>query len=892
MLDAPAPRAEPPALRIGGGNAHPPLQPDAAAIGAFVGALFRYAEPGTFASLRAFRDADDGVFRIAAHRIGKGLADLAEAATREAARSASAPFPVVFCPPVATFASPDKATEAALADGLALSVECDATPGAARARLEALLGPATVVVASGGEWTNPSTGEVEPKAHLHWRLTEPTREPADHARLKEARSLATALVGGDASNKPAVHPIRWPGSWHRKGAPKLARIIDLHEDAEIELSDALETLREAAGAAGIGTIPAGAPGISRAASFSARVTGPGEARSTAELVRAVLAAEDYHGPLAALAMRLLSGGTPDGQAVALLRGIMLAVPVAERDMKGGTAEPGRWQSRFDDIPRAVSTARAKVGAGSGTGVTVPGGTWPAPLDFLADGELSAAPELRLEHLPDALAPFVFDTAGRMGVDPAAVALAALVSLAAIINEGWRIQPKRNDTDWTEQARLWGAIVGPPSILKSPVIRAATRPLDRIETEARTRHAEAMRAWRLETAALKADKVPPTAWPPQPRCERWIAEGTTVEALSEILRDDDEARFRTPAGKLLVRQDELSEWVAGLDQYKAGGRGGADRGAYLRIYNGGGFTVDRIGRGSFALPNWSACILGGIQPEPIQRIASQSADDGLLQRFLFIVPASQREGEDRAPDEAAGRGYDALFRALHVLHPPRFLSGETKPVRLAEGAHAHREAVNTMTRAAASWPDTSARLQAALGKWPGTFARLLLTFHLVEHAAANARGETPPLVDIVSEDTARRVAGLMRDVLLPHLLRAEGMLYQSAQTSHAAWIAGYILASATARDTGRITARDIQRAYKPLRAPERRRELTAVMDSLEIVGWVRAELPDNIARPIMAWAVNPALHTTFAERAAAERRRRDAARESTAGLIRGRTERPA
>jgi len=105
------------------------------------------------------------------------------------------------------------------AEGLALSVECDATPAAARTRLEAILGPATVVIASGGEWTDPATGEVEDKLHLHWHLTEPTQTPEDNAVLNEARRLATALVGSGATNVPLVHPIRWPRSGHREQHP-------------------------------------------------------------------------------------------------------------------------------------------------------------------------------------------------------------------------------------------------------------------------------------------------------------------------------------------------------------------------------------------------------------------------------------------------------------------------------------------------------------------------------------------------------------------------------------------------------------------------------------------------------------------------------------------------
>ena len=113
---------------------------------------------------------------------------------------------------------------------------------------------------------------------------------------------------------------------------------------------------------------------------------------------------------------------------------------------------------------------------------------------------------------------------------------------------------------------------------------------------------------------------------------------------------------------------MAEWIAGFDRYRAGGRGGADRGAFLRLYNGGRYTIDRVSRGSFAVSNWSAGVLGGIQPEPIQRIAREAADDGLLERFIYSVPTGQDEGEDRAPNKEALSRYAALFPVLATLHP--------------------------------------------------------------------------------------------------------------------------------------------------------------------------------------------------------------------------------
>lgn len=168
----------------------------------------------------------------------------------------------------------------------------------------------------------------------------------------------------------------------------------------------------------------------------------------------------------------------------------------------------------------------------------------------------------------------------------------------------------------------------------------------------------------------------------------------MEALTEVLRDDDDAHQRPPAGKVLSRQDEMSEFVANFDRYRAGVSGGGDRGAYLRSYNGGRHIVDRIGRGSFAVPNWSICLIGGIQPGPIQKIAKRAAEDGLLQRPFYCVPGPQVPGVDRKPSADARRRYQNLFPALAALHPPRTLDGEHAQVVVFHGdAHQHRELVD-------------------------------------------------------------------------------------------------------------------------------------------------------------------------------------------------------
>jgi hypothetical protein len=327
------------------------LQANPEDLGAFVDALFRYADAGTYVSWRAFRDdtKDAPPVFIESTLIDSDntLDGIFHAACHWARQAAQHPEKTVFCPPIVTLHSAKRAREADLANGLALSVECDTRPAEARATLERLLGPATVVVASGGVWLDGATETAHEKLHLHWRLAEPTSDLESHQQLKHARTIATALVGGDATNVPAVHPIRWPGSWHRKGAPRLCRIVELQRERELLLQDAVQLLEDAAAALPRSTARSG---------LTAEWTGEG-VQSTSSLIQQLLTGDAMHAPLVALAYRYLKSGMSDAQAVLTLRGFMEAVPLPLRDRP---EQPARWEGHYKDIPRTVRTAREKI----------------------------------------------------------------------------------------------------------------------------------------------------------------------------------------------------------------------------------------------------------------------------------------------------------------------------------------------------------------------------------------------------------------------------------------------------------------------------------------------------------------------------------------------------
>ena len=216
--------------------------PDKGDLTAYFDALFRYASDGVYVAHRAYTEGQPSqCINRSVTCIGAG--DLITDAMAAATIAANYHAPAVYCPPLAGFRAESNAAESALVEAYTITVDCDQYPSEARRLLESCIGPATVVVTTGGLWTDSESGEVQEKLHLHWRLIE-YATGADLERLKAARKLATQKVGGDASGVSLAHCFRAPGSWHRKGYPKLAKIVTINQGAEIELGDALESLEE------------------------------------------------------------------------------------------------------------------------------------------------------------------------------------------------------------------------------------------------------------------------------------------------------------------------------------------------------------------------------------------------------------------------------------------------------------------------------------------------------------------------------------------------------------------------------------------------------------------------------------------------------------------------
>ena len=217
------------------------LQPDRAQLDRYFAILFKNADPEGYLSLRIFGGSDNRLLREEAVQVGAAdRGDRIETMARVAAGlEVVAP---ALAPPGCTFSNPHRARVIDLKEGVAIVVECDERPRASLAVLRAVLGRPTMVVESGGRWTDPETGNEEPKLHCFWRLAVPTRTDEEHQDLRTARRFVCDLVAADASAVSIVHPLRAAGSLHKKATPRLAWIVE-ENDVDLHLGDVLARLR-------------------------------------------------------------------------------------------------------------------------------------------------------------------------------------------------------------------------------------------------------------------------------------------------------------------------------------------------------------------------------------------------------------------------------------------------------------------------------------------------------------------------------------------------------------------------------------------------------------------------------------------------------------------------
>lgn len=500
--------------------------------------------------------------------------------------------------------------------------------------------------------------------------------------------------------------------------------------------------------------------------------------------------------------------------------------------------------------------RDESGPWCDTGET-PEAEWPEPATLPG---LPEVPAFEPGLLPAAFRPWLMDVAERIQCPPDFPAVGALVALAAVVGRQVAIRPKRRD-DWTVVPNLWGAAVGRPGVLKTSALTEPMRPLVRLEGLARVAHEEAMRDF--EAAALVAEqrravgkeeirKALKARRDPGPLAREALGESETpparvryttsdasVEKLGELLRDN--------ARGVLVYRDELTGLLRSLD------REGNEtaRAFYLESWNGtGGFTFDRIGRGTVEIEAACVSILGGIQPGPLGEylraaVAGGAGDDGLLQRFQLVAwpdIGGEWRNIDRWPDSGARDRAWAVFERLNTLDPGALgaeRDGDGPPFLRFDGDAQElftewRGGLERRLRAGEEAP----AFEAHLSKFRSLVPSLALLLHLADHEAGPV-GE-PALLAACA--WAEYLEGHARRLYAPAVgldMAAAGELVRHLKR-------GDLGDSFTLRELVRKGWRGLDSGGAP-----------RILETLAELGWVRGRPVVTGGRPTVLWTVNPA-----------------------------------
>src|SRR5216684_2970454 len=369
-----------------------------------------------------------------------------------------------------------------------------------------------------------------------------------------------------------------------------------------------------------------------------------------------------------------------------------------------TARIGNMAHQTDDAPQTESAEEPSLGSARPTSAGAPAG-WPAPDPSLLEDGRPVVPAFPLDALPQPWREWVSDTACGAGAPIDYVAQDVLGAVAGLCGAGVKACVTQS---WSEPLVLWQALVGAPSVGKTPALDSIGRPLATVE-----------KLLQRDGGAGERSRV--------------VVRDAALAALTRSVA----AR---PPGVLLWR-DEPTPWLYALARETRHDR---PRGPFIDAWSAGS--------------NLPVSVICSLHPDGLAE-ALEGTPDGLAARFLFAWPSAAAhrgliDGKPPREDEAVTmlhriggavgtpeRPLALVFQEEAVKMFDRFLTWLQEEIRGTEGAEA-------------GW----------LGKGRGTVVRLAAVLALLDWSrhAATAR---PP--GTVRADHVQAATRLWRDYFRPH-----------------------------------------------------------------------------------------------------------------------------
>jgi Protein of unknown function (DUF3987) len=497
-----------------------------------------------------------------------------------------------------------------------------------------------------------------------------------------------------------------------------------------------------------------------------------------------------------------------------------------------------------------------------------GHSWDDPDWSILDDRRGELPDFPMDTLSDHCRGWVDRAAHGAGATPAHVATPLLGTVASLIGTARRVSASRS---WTQPMTTWTALVGLSGTSKTPGIDATKRALSQIERDRRSKISELRRAhegrveaakaarasWKKEVESAAEGKVvsldryrstvtsepvmPEAAIDPGPFvAPRLYVSNVTIERLAVLLQ----AR---PQGMLML-SDELAGLFLNMSRYS----GGQDNEFWLEAWNGGAYTVERMGRPPVSVDYFLVGVVGGLQPDKLAR--SFKGDlDGMYARVLFSWPAEPpylpltNEVAEIEPEIV-----NALTRIINLVDEkedtftPRNVPLSPKAVEVFELfrqiQHNEKKALDGRER---EW---WAKSPAHVLRLAGTLSYLAWSW---------VGGAEPERIEVEFVDAAVR---LVRGYFWPHSRAALRQIGLNERHGNARRLLRWI----RAHNRREISLKDARRDAlgQSLDADETQE----LLDGLAKAGWFRKTTTPTDGRSKHRWEVNPLLFASNAESA--------------------------
>jgi len=234
-------------------------------------------------------------------------------------------------------------------------------------------------------------------------------------------------------------------------------------------------------------------------------------------------------------------------------------------------------------------------------------------------------------------------------------LSFLTVAGAVLGNGFRAKYKHR---FHVNALLYSAIVGPSSIGKSQVLDEAVLPIYKIEDQYAAKNQVVMQKYKEDLTSWGNTKTKDLATKPEsPGLNEIFIDEITVESLYSSMRNNPKGIF--------YFKDELSAWVNGMGQYKAGK--GTEGEFWLKNWSGARVKINRQNKLPVYINRPCVPVLGALTPSFLTKLAEGGrAENGFIQRILFAFPDNMDKPKEpeHFPDPAFFDEYSKIINQMN------------------------------------------------------------------------------------------------------------------------------------------------------------------------------------------------------------------------------------